>query len=80
MATPRSPTLRNLYNLNAASHGFQDQLVNLLDDEEYVRCIPNLGETDLVWLMDYLGEVGHIAATTLSFAQAKVDPQSSRPP
>ena len=78
MAAPSSPTLRNLHNLNAASSDFQDQLINLLDDEEYVRCIPNLGETDLAWLVDYLGEVRHLAAATLPFAQASADPQSSR--
>ena len=60
MATPSSPVLRGLRNLNVASPYFQGQLINLLDDGEYVQCIQKLGKTDLVWLVDYLDEVRHL--------------------
>ena len=78
MATPSSPVLQNLRNLNTASPNFQNQLISLLDDGKYVRCVPNLGEPDLMWLVDYLDTVRHLVTPALPFAQASADPQSSR--
>ena len=77
-ALPSSPGLQNLQNLDAASPDFQNQLVNLLNDGEYVRCIPDLGKPDLMWLVDYLDKVRHLVTPALPFAQASADPQPSR--
>ncbi|KAF9642914.1 kinase-like protein [Thelephora ganbajun] len=54
MASPSSPALQQLHCLNASSPNFYDQLYNLLCGQEYVQCVPNLKDDDLVWLVNYL--------------------------
>ncbi|KAF9642915.1 hypothetical protein BDM02DRAFT_1816935 [Thelephora ganbajun] len=54
MASPSSPALRRLHRLDASSPNFHDQLNNVLYGEEYVQCVSDLMNDDLVWLVDYL--------------------------
>ena len=62
MPPPSQPALQQLDRLNRSSSGFHDQLSGVLYGERYQRCVPNLQGDDLVWLVDYLGEVRrHVA-------------------
>ncbi|KAF9643878.1 hypothetical protein BDM02DRAFT_3191109 [Thelephora ganbajun] len=54
MSSPSSPTLQQLYRLDASSPDFGDQLSNVLYEQEYQQCVPNLQGDDPVWLVDYL--------------------------
>ena len=54
MYSPNLPALQQLYRLNRSSTEFHDHLSNVLYGEEYRRCVLNLPEDDLVWLVDYL--------------------------
>ena len=69
MSLPTSPTLQQLYCLNASSSEFQDQLCNVFYGDEYRRCVQDLQGGDLVWLVDYLDKVRRYA--TLLHSQPK---------
>lgn len=57
MASPSALALQTLYRLDASSPDFEDQLYHVLNGVEYTQCVPNLGEGDLTWLVNYLDEV-----------------------
>jgi hypothetical protein len=57
MPSPNSPVLQQLDRLNGSLPEFHDQLYDLLYGEEYVQCVRNLQEDDLVWLVNYLDRV-----------------------
>jgi len=57
MSSPSLPVLQELHRLDRSSPDFHDQLCNVLYGQEYVRCVPNLQDDDLVWLVDYLDKV-----------------------
>ena len=50
-------SLIRLRSLDESSLGFQDQLSDVLNGEEYTKWVPNLQGYDLVWLIDYLDKV-----------------------
>ena len=54
---PDPPTLQKLHRLDTSSPEFSDQLSDTLYEEEYQRCVPSLGDGDLLWLVDYLDNV-----------------------
>ncbi|KAF9645422.1 kinase-like protein [Thelephora ganbajun] len=54
MASPSSPALQQLHHLDTSSPDFHAQLYNILCGQEYVQCVPNLKDDDLIWLVDYL--------------------------
>ena len=56
-ASPSSPVLQQLRNLDTSSSGFQDQLCNTLYGSEYVECLRNLEGDDATWLANYLDRV-----------------------
>ena len=62
MASPSSPVLQQLDCLDRASPEFHDQFTNVLYGREYMQCVSNLQDDDLVWLVDYLGEVRYHVA------------------
>ena len=47
-----------LYELDRSSNQFPDQLYQLLHDKEYVECLQQLPDAELVQLMDHLDDVG----------------------
>ena len=51
------PALQELYHLDASALSFHDQLDNILHSQRYELCVPNLGDSDLMGLVDYLDEV-----------------------
>jgi len=57
MSSPSSPALQRFHLLDRSSPDFDDQLSNVLYGEEYKRCVPNLEDDDLAWLVDYLDKV-----------------------
>lgn len=57
MSSPGSPALQELHRLDRSSPDFHDQLCNVLFEEVYVQCVPNLRGDDVVWLVDYLDAV-----------------------
>ena len=82
MFPPSSPALWQLHRLNVSSPDFQDLLSNILYGDEYVQCVPNLGDDDLLWLVDYLDKVRRWAAlptSSLKPVQAlnSLDPSTS---
>ena len=58
-APPNSPVLQELHRIHPSSPDFDNQLYNVLSGEEYVRCVTNLQDDDLAWLVDYLGNVSY---------------------
>ena len=59
MPPPDPPTLQNLHRLDRSSPEFNGQLSDTLYGEEYQRCVPDLRDGDLLWLVDYLDKVCH---------------------
>ena len=57
MSSPGSSTLQQLHRLDRSSPDFHDQLCNVLYGEEYVQCVRNIKDDDLVWLVNYLDKV-----------------------
>ena len=57
MASPNSPALQKLNNLDRFSSNFQDQLCNILYGKEYTDCVPGLESDDPTWLVNYLDKV-----------------------
>ena len=57
MRSPDPPALQKLHRLDNSSPEFNSQLTETLYGEEYQRCLPNLEDTDLLWLVDYLDKV-----------------------
>ena len=57
MTSISPPALRKLRHLDRSSSGFRSQLSEVLDWDEYRRCVPNLQRNDLTWLVDYLDKV-----------------------
>ena len=51
------PVLQGLYHLDMSAPGFHDQLDNILHSQRYELCVPTLGDSDLMGLVDYLDEV-----------------------
>ena len=51
------PALQGLYRLDMSASSFHDQLDNILHSQRYELCVPNLGDSDLRELVDYLDEV-----------------------
>ena len=49
--------LQRLRHLDSSSSGFHDRLLNILYGQEYVRCVGDLQNDDLLWLVDYLDKV-----------------------
>ena len=62
MPSPNSPVLQQLDRFDGSLPGFHNQLYGLLYGEEYVQCVRNLQEDDLVWLVNYLDRVRRRAA------------------
>jgi len=54
---PPQNTLRQLGLLDGSSPEFHDQLTDILDGEEYARCVMDIQGGDLARLVDYLDEV-----------------------
>ena len=74
MPSPNSLVLQQLDRLNRSSSGFRDQLRDLLDGEEYRKCVQNLqpDDLDLVWLLEYLDKVCHrVTLPTLRSGQRR---------
>lgn len=57
MASPSSPVLQKLPNLETSSPDFQAQLFNAFYQEEYVKCVRDLEGDDPTWLVNYLDRV-----------------------
>ena len=57
MPSPSSQALQNLYNLDTSSPDFGDQLSTLLYGEEYMKCLPDLEDDDVFWLVNFLDRV-----------------------
>ena len=57
MSSPSSPPLQRLSRLDWSSPDFEDQLQEILHSQEYVRCETTVGNSDLMWLIDYLDKV-----------------------
>ena len=64
MPIPNSPALQTLYHLDGSSPEFHDRFSDTLYGEEYQRCVPDLRDGDLLWLVDYLDEVCHLIPST----------------
>lgn len=62
MALPISPALQRLDCLDKSSPEFHDQFTSVLYGREYMQCVSNVQDDDLVWLVDYLGEVRYHVA------------------
>ena len=57
MASPNSPALQKLHNLDVSSPNFQDQLCNTLYGKEYMDGVQGLEGDDPTWLVNYLDKV-----------------------
>ena len=57
MHLPNHPTLQKLNTLDKSLSEFHDQLSNVLYGEEYARCMKDLRDDELVWLIDFLDDV-----------------------
>ena len=57
MHLPNHPTLQKLNTLDKSLSEFHDQLSNVLYGEEYARCMEDLQDDELVWLVDFLDDV-----------------------
>jgi len=63
---PLASGLQQLLRLDRSSSEFSDWLDNALHGREYQKCVPNLQDDDLKWLVDYLDEVcRHVTFPTL---------------
>ena len=62
MSSPGFPPLQRLHYLDGHSPGFHDQLCDVLQWEEYVRCVPKLQGNEAIWLVDYLDKVRRYVA------------------
>lgn len=71
MALPGSPALLKLHLLDGSSPDFDDQVCNVLYGEGYARCVPDLREDDLVWLINYLDRVRRCVV----FLQSLINPR-----
>jgi len=49
--------LQRLHDLDRSSPQFSSQLAELLDQKEYIKCLPDLHSENLVWLVEYLDRV-----------------------
>ena len=56
-ASPSSPSLQKLHNLEMSSPNFQDQLSDAFCGKEYAECVRDLGGDDVTWLINYLDKV-----------------------
>ena len=56
MSPPTLSVLQRLGSLDKSSPEFHDQLSNALCGKEYMRCVPDLQDGDIRWLIDYLDE------------------------
>ena len=76
---PPSPSvgLQELRRLDKFSPDFRILLKNVLDGENYRRCVPHLESGALVWLVDYLDEVCR-PSPSATHAQVCAGPRSSR--
>ena len=54
MSSPSLPALQQLHRLDKYSFEFPDQLTDVLCEEKYQQCAPNLQGDDSVWLIGYL--------------------------
>lgn len=54
---PSHPALQKLIDFDKTISKFQGQLHDVLYGEEYARCVTELGDEDLEWLVDYLDQV-----------------------
>ena len=54
---PSHPALQKLVALDKSIFKFHGQLSDVLYGEEYARCVTELEDDDLLWLVDYLNEV-----------------------
>ena len=57
MSSLRPPVLHQLHCIDRSKSGFSDELNDVLNDEEYQRCVPELQGDHLVWLVDSLDKV-----------------------
>ena len=57
MVSPNLPVLQRLPRMGTFSSDFNDQLIKVLYEEEYVQCLENLEGDDLAWFVDYLDKV-----------------------
>jgi len=57
MSAPTSLVLQRLHGLDRSSSEYHAQIRNVLYEEEYQKCVPNLEEDDLIWLVGYLDKV-----------------------
>lgn len=62
------PVLQRLHRLDSSLSGFDDKLCEVLYGQEYVQCVPNLQDGDLMQLVDYLDKVRrHVELTRTPF-------------
>jgi len=54
---PAPAPLERLRALDVSSANFPDKVAELLRDEEYQECIPNLQDGNLTWLVEFLDKV-----------------------
>ena len=67
------PALQGLYHLDKSASGFHDQLDSILHSQRYELCVPNLGDSDLMGLVDYLDEVRcRVAFSPLQLTQHRL--------
>ena len=59
MSSISPSALQRLRLLDKSSSRFHDQVCNILYEEEYQKCVPNLQGDDSAWLVEYLNEVHH---------------------
>ena len=61
-ALPSHPALQKFIDFDKTVSTFQGQLSDVLYGEEYARCVTELEDKDLKWLVDYLDEVCYRAS------------------
>ena len=69
--TARSPSPTACLPLDRSSPQFAEHLNEALHGREYVRCVQNFKEDDLVWFVDYLDKACHyvpLSHSTLKLA------------
>ena len=71
--TPPNP-LQKLRDLDRTSSHFHNQLINFLRGNEYQDAAPGLQGEDLVWFVDYLGNVSLHAVSPRSTLTTGTDP------
>jgi len=73
MSPTSPPVLERLRRLKRSSPDFHDQVCNVLYEEEYQKCVPNLQGDDSTWLVEYLDKVRRYIALPHPPAQTSVD-------